>query len=263
MTRRILAILLATVLAALGTLAVLFYVKRADDRAVSDAAAVEVLVAKQRVPAGTTGENIRKRKLVDLIRLPAGSVPKDEVLTEIPPELDKLVVTSDLQPRQLLLRGMFSQSTRSTGGLVIPSGGKVAVSFKVTSAEQVAGYVRPGSEVAVYAEYHASKDGKRMVIGEGTGDLDGAAILLPKVEVIAVGPYGEGATTTTPLETQAPTKTNQPGKDEVLVTVAVSPEDAAKLIHAAQADAIQLALLTEDSGPLQAGTGADTESAFG
>ncbi|HEY3007961.1 MAG TPA: Flp pilus assembly protein CpaB [Micromonosporaceae bacterium] len=263
MTRRILAILLATVLAAIGTLAVLFYVKRADDRAVAETTAVEVLVAKQRVPAGTTGESIRKRKLVELMRLPAGSVPKDEALTDIPPELDKLVITSDLQPRQLLLRGMFSQSTRSSGGLAIPSG-KVAVSFLVTAAGQVAGYVRPGSQVAVYAEYHLSDDGKRQIIGEGKGDHDSTGILLPRVDVIAVGPYGEGATTTTPLNTQQQSSTgNQPSREGVLVTVAVSPDDAATLIHAAQADAIHLALVTEDSGPLRAGIDTSAESTSG
>jgi pilus assembly protein CpaB len=263
MTRRILAILLATVLAALGTAAVLFYVQRADDRAVADATAVEVLVATQRVPAGTTGEGIRKRELVERVRLPAGSIPLDEVMTEIPPDFDKLVITSDLQPRQVVLRGMFSPATRSSGGLAIPSG-KVAVSFQVTVAEQVAGYVRPGSQVAVYTGFSLSADGHDKVIGDGGGDVVGTAILLPKVDVIAVGAFGQGATTITPAEELSVDESRR-SNDDVLVTVAVSPIDAAKLIRAVQSDTVHLALLGEDSAQLRAGTGTgpDGQSTFG
>ena len=41
-------------------------------------------------------------------------------MTSVDATLDKLVVTSDVQPRQLLLRGMFDEASRVTGGLALP-----------------------------------------------------------------------------------------------------------------------------------------------
>ncbi|HEX2357619.1 MAG TPA: RcpC/CpaB family pilus assembly protein [Micromonosporaceae bacterium] len=263
MTRRILAILLATILAALGTAGVLFYVQRADDRAVADAAAVRVLVAKQRVPAGTSGETIRKREFVEMVRLPAASVPLDEALTDIPAELDKLVITSDLQPRQLLLRGMFSPSTRTSGGLPIPEG-KMAVSFEATLAEQVAGFVRPGAQVAVFVSYREMKDGNGKAAVQDTGADDvikGTEVLLPRVDVIAIGAREGGETTTAPLDGQAAANGEALG-ETVLVTVAVNQTEAAKIIHAADGKSIWLALLT-DSSNVRPGGGVDSRTFLG
>lgn len=261
MTRRILAFLFAILLAVIGTAAVLLYVKGADDRAVRSLSPVDVLVAKERVPTGTTGESIRTKGLVETVKLPAGSVPQGEVLSHLPRELDKLVLTSDLQPRQVLLRGMFSQQTRTAGGLAIPEG-KLAVSFEATMAEQVAGYVRPGSQVAVFASYYlVNERGGRVLGAEGEG-IQGTAVLLPKVEVIAVGPYGEGATTTTPVNGDGEADGEGEQQAAVLVTVAASAEDAAKIIQAAEHDALYLALLN-DSSDVGPGVGVDSRTIFG
>jgi len=263
MTRRILAILFALALAVFGTAAVLLYVKSADDRAVTGMEPVDVLVAKARIPAGTTGEVIRSKELAETIKLPARSVPADEVLTRIPAELDKLVITSDLQPRQVVLKGMFSQQTRTAGGLAIPEG-KIAISVEATMAAQVAGYVRPGSQVAVFASYHFVADGKNTtrVLGSSGEGPGGTSVLLSKVEVIAVGPYGEGATTVTPLDNGNAGNNDTEASAAVLVTVAVTTEEAAKLIHAANADAIYLALVN-DSSDVRVGAGFENRSNTG
>jgi pilus assembly protein CpaB len=263
MTRRILAILLATVLAALGTAGVLFYVQRADDRAVADAAAVRVLVAKAHVPAGTTGETIREREYLELVRLPAGSVPLDEALTELPAEFDKQVITSDLQPRQLVLRGMFSSSARTSGGLLIPEG-KMAVSFEASLAEEVAGFVRPGAQVAVFVSYREMKDGNGKATVEDTGADDvvkGTEVLLPRVDVVAIGPRDGGETTNAPLNGESADEAGA-RQEAVLVTVAVTQIEAAKIIHAADGKSIWLALLT-DSSNVRPGGGVDSRTFLG
>ena len=154
MSRRILAVFLAIVLAVLGTAAVLYYVNRADDRAVDDVSAIEVLVAQQRIATGTTGVVIRDRQLAVATRMPAASLPEGAVTT-ITPELEQQLVTSTLQPGQLLLRSMFANATETSSGLAIPSD-KVAVSFEASMAQQVAGCVRPGAHVALFASYTAT-----------------------------------------------------------------------------------------------------------
>ncbi|MQA27949.1 MAG: hypothetical protein GEU94_21400, partial [Micromonosporaceae bacterium] len=115
MTRRILAVLLAVVLAVIGAVSVLLYVNTADSRALAGKKAVTVLVAKERIPAGTSGEAIRDSGLVEKVQMPAETVPVG-VMGAVGQELDELVVTSDLQTSQLLLRGMFGERVKSTGG---------------------------------------------------------------------------------------------------------------------------------------------------
>ncbi|BCB78834.1 hypothetical protein GCM10022251_44430 [Phytohabitans flavus] len=262
MTRRILAAFVALLFAAIGTTAVLLYVRRADDRAVAATSAVTVLVAKQRIPAGTTGESIRSSGLVEPVRMPAGSLPDGETFAELPTDVDKLVVTSDLQPGQLVLRRMFSESTRTSGGLAIPEG-LMAVSVEATVAEQVAGYVRPGSQVAVFVSYRVI-EGKTKSLGSASGGdgVTGTAVLLPKVEVIAIGEYGDGGqTTTTPLD-ETTTEDGTERKKTVMVTVAVDTRQAAKLINAAEADALYLALLS-DSSKVAPGAGVDSSNVLG
>jgi len=259
MSRRILAVFLALVLAVLGTAAVLFYVNRADTRAVDDVSAVEVLVAEQRIVTGTTGDSIRKRNLVKVTRMPAASVPEGDTLSSIPTDLDKLIVTSNVQPGQLLLRSMFSEATQTSSGLAIPEG-RVAVSFEATMAEQVAGYVRPGAQVALFASYTATGPGDRKIIG-GDG-VKGTAVLLPKIEVIAVGAFGSGETTITPQNRESTENRDGGSKPTTLVTVAATTVEAAKIITAANAQAIYLALLTDNSS-VQPGTGVDSTNVFG
>jgi pilus assembly protein CpaB len=143
--------------------------------------------------------------------------------------------------------------------LAIPEG-KVAVSFEATMAQQVAGFVRPGSQVAIFATYHFTNDGKNKVAGGGGDTARGTTVLLSKVEVIAIGPYGQGTTTTTPLDGKADQKGT--AKPAVLVTVAVTAVEAAKLIQVAQSDALYLALLN-DSSQVRPGVGVDSQSLFG
>src|SRR5688572_21071391 len=116
MSRRILALLMALALAALGSLAVVAYVRAADQRALAGQKAVTVLVAAKRIPAGTTAAQLRTGDYVEKVPMPAATVPKD-ALDSLPVELDELAVTADVQARQLLLRGIFGEPTRISGGL--------------------------------------------------------------------------------------------------------------------------------------------------
>ena len=62
---------------------------------------------------------------------------------------DPLVVTADVQTDQLLLRGMFGQAGKFSGGLDIPEG-MMAVTVAVLEPADVAQYVRPGSQIAIF-----------------------------------------------------------------------------------------------------------------
>jgi pilus assembly protein CpaB len=184
-------------------------------------------------------------------------------LTELPAEFDKQVITSDLQPRQLVLRGMFSSSARTSGGLLIPEG-KMAVSFEASLAEEVAGFVRPGAQVAVFVSYREMKDGNGKATVEDTGADDvvkGTEVLLPRVDVVAIGPRDGGETTNAPLNGESADEAGA-RQEAVLVTVAVTQIEAAKIIHAADGKSIWLALLT-DSSNVRPGGGVDSRTFLG
>jgi pilus assembly protein CpaB len=250
MRRRILAGLAAVALAAVGCLAVLAYVRNADARALAGRAAAWVLVTTRRVPAGTTGRELREQGYARRVAMPAGTVPAD-ALGSLDPRLDALAVTGDVQPGQLLLRAMFGAPTRLSGGLALPPG-TLAVSVEMTAAARVAGYVRPGAKVAVFDTYKAP----------GRAGADQATrVLLPRVEVIAVGERGTAGAATS-AGTPASTSAEQPAPGTtMLITVAVGQDEAERLVHGAQTGTLYLALL-DDSAKIEPGQGVDDETLF-
>ena len=135
MKRRVLTVVVAVLLAVLGTAAVLAYVRQADNRALEGQKAVTVLIAQKVIPSGTSANTAVQDGLLTSQRLPASSVPVD-ALTSITPALGPLVTSAVVQPGQVLLRPMLvtpAQAT-ATGALAIPRG-MVAVTIPLCMSE--------------------------------------------------------------------------------------------------------------------------------
>jgi pilus assembly protein CpaB len=242
MTRRILAITIAIVLAALGTAGGLFLVLSADARAqsrISDP--VTVAIAVKRIPIGTTGANVRSGQMVRLEKMPRSSVPTD-ALPEISAELDKLVVTSNIAEGQILLAANFGEQSRVTSGLPLPEG-KMAVTVETGAPEQVAGYVRAGSQVAIFLTYNVVETN-----GNKT-NIERTRVLLPRVEVLAVGTYSNSNSNTS-------NQSSATNTGSVMLTVAVSQDEAERLIEGLSHGTLYLGLLT-DSVQVAPGGGVD------
>ncbi|GIJ50852.1 hypothetical protein Val02_77380 [Virgisporangium aliadipatigenens] len=261
--RSLIAVAAAVVLAAAGSTAILLYVGAADRRAVEGRAPVSVLVTTKRVPAGTTGADLRAGGYVEAVTMPASTVP-DDALNNVDGALDPLVLTADLQPRQLVLRGAFGERSGLSGGVAIPSG-KIAVTVDVAGVP-AGSLVRAGSLVAVFDVY-TPRDATRVPSGlkgpQPAADADHVTrLLMPKVQVLAVG-AATGATGSD--ATQAPAGQLATGEKAAsaltAVTFAVSQEDAERLILAATTTQIYVALL-DDSSALRPGPGTDTRSLF-
>jgi Flp pilus assembly protein CpaB len=267
MSRRILAVMVALALAVLGCLAVVAYVRGADRRALAGQEAAWVLVATKRIPAGTTAADVRDRGYVERVAMPAATVPKD-AMAKIDAALDSLALTADVQPRQLLLGGMFDEATRTSGGLALPEG-RLAVSVEMSAAGRVAGYVRPGSKVAVFDTFTTQEGRGRIPAGDGLSvrhDYNQATrVLLPRVEVIAVGERGTtGAATSATTNDAVATDTkatSTKGAATMLVTVAVTQQEAERLVHAAQTGTLYFALL-DDTAKIEPGAGVDNNTLF-
>ena len=93
MKNRAFIIILAVLLAVCGSAGVFLYVRSADSRAIAGQQAVTVLVAKERIPAGTTAEEVMK--LVDKQQMPKSTVPEN-TMSELDTAIVDLVTSSEI-----------------------------------------------------------------------------------------------------------------------------------------------------------------------
>lgn len=235
MGRRTVLLLVAALIAALGTAMVFMYVRGVDARAAEQYDAVEVLTA---VEAIAPGESLSEAQAAGKVQL--STVPRKSVLTGSTTTLEDLsgqVALTTIYPGEQIVTGKFG-SPGDQDVLSIPEG-KMAISVNLTDPARVAGFVTPGSEVAVFvsAEPEATD-------GETTQKLpDFTRLLLPRVQVIGVGTTTVVPTTTTD-ESGTETTEQLP---RTLLTLAVDQEEAEKVIFAAKNGEVAFALLTDDS----------------
>jgi len=248
--RRILTIVAAVVLAAVGTVSVLAYVHQANNRAVEGLKAVSVVVAKGSIPSGTPAGQAMRDGLLANQTLPAGSVPVDAVRS-ITPNIAGLVTSSPVQSGQLLTRAMLVSASQVTGGVAIPRG-MIAVTIQMCLPEAVAGYVTAGAHVAVFDTFSTKSidvqetcNASHQVQANGTLHT---AMVLPNVEVLSVGqaPASSQASSSEGALTGA-AASSASSQGAVMVTLAVKQPDAERLIQLDEAGLPYLALLTPSS----------------
>ena len=261
MNRRVLMIVAAVILAVVGTGAVYSYVNKADDRALAGNQAVSVLIVSKRVPAGTSAQDVQAGSYLRTDHLPADATPQGAV-TEIGADWQTEVANSDLQPGQVVLREMFGARVPTTSGLAIPAG-ELAVSIKMTADGDVAGYVQPGSQIAIFDTFILvdGKDAKDVPSGSKTGngknDNWATKLLLPRVDVLAVSQAAPSGTKSGLSSSQSNANTAV-----LLITVAVAQADAERLIHIAQTGMPYAALLS-DTSKTAAAPGVDNHHRLG
>jgi pilus assembly protein CpaB len=248
MKNRGLIVALAVLLAILGTAGILGYVSQANSRAIAGQKAVTVVVAQQVIHSGTSAGDAQRLGLLRTENVPAASVPADAV-TVLTPALKNLVTSADVQSGQLLLRPMLVTQAQATSGLAIPSG-MVAVSVLFCLPEAVAGNVHVGSNVAVFDTIVSGSSTMTAQPACGgphqwlAGDTATTRLVLPKVQVLAVGPAsgssgsGSGGT---------PGTNSASGQNLELLTLAASQADAQRLIVMTQDSLPYLALVNDQS----------------
>jgi pilus assembly protein CpaB len=254
MKRRLVIIVLALILAAVGTSGVLAYAKGANARAIAGMKAVSVLVAQKTIPAGTAAGAALHSGLLASQTLPASSVPAN-ALSAITPDVSLLVLSADLQPGQLLLRPMLVSPAQTTSGLAIPPG-MMALTVSFCLPEVVAGAVQPGSQVAIFDTVGFASAG---TISAGPGctgahtQVDGTVktrVVLTRVLVLSVGTApagGTASTSTTSSSALSGSSSPSSGQAGTLVTLAVTQAQAEQLIQMTETGMPYLALLTTNS----------------
>ena len=229
MGRRTVLLVVAILVAAIGTGLVFAYVNRADERAKEDQALVKVLVADTIIKAGTLGSTAEGAGAFELRDVPQ-SVAVQGYLQDTR-SIAELVAVADIYPGEQILTAKFAPAG-STNALSIPPG-KMAMTIQMGDPERVAGFVRPGSEIAIMLTTAVSRsDG-----GGITGDI--TRVLFPRMEVLAIGP--------TTIRPATDGKGNTEQVSTALVTIAVDQTQGQKLVFARGHGSLYFALLTKDS----------------
>lgn len=252
MARRIISVTAALVLALLGTLLVVAYVGRADARALQGIETVDVLVAAGPLVKGQTVAEAQAAGLLETQQLPRRNVPPQS-LSALTPGDAELVFASDVTPGEVIQRPRLTQATLSNGELAIPDG-KMAVTVQLADPARVGGFVRVGSEIAVFDSFNVF-EGNEGSSWTPSGDRlneefnynKATRVLLPRVQVLAIGEDTVPADApVSPDESgteEAPTDPAAAALKMTLVTVAVDQRQAEKLIHATQTGTLYLGLL--------------------
>ena len=237
MDRRRILLVVAVLIAAMGAVLVFVYAKGADSRAEERFDTVEVLEATAMIEAGETIEDAQAAG-----KLTLASVTQDQLLNGYQTDTSTIAGTKAMQtiyPGEQIVADKFSAgAVAASSALQIPDD-KIAISVNLTDPSRVAGFVNPGSEVAIFVSGTLET-----VTAEGAGpSLPITRLLLPRVTVLGVGNTTPISTTTTD-ETGASTTEQLP---RTLLTISVSQRDAEKVLYAAGNGDLAFGLLTEKS----------------
>ncbi|WP_153505870.1 Flp pilus assembly protein CpaB [Cumulibacter manganitolerans] len=238
MNRRFIAAISAVVLAILGTFVLLKYVAGADQRAAAGTQTTTVLVVGDAaVPKGTSAADLAAH-------LVAKPLPVDAVAAGAMTTLDGLagkVTTVDLQPGEQVLASRFEdpKSLVSPQQVAIPAGMQ-EVSILLDPQRVIGGIVKPGDHVAVY-----------VTAGPETA-LALSKVLVSNVQGGVAPPPAQNASGgTAPASASAAASAPAPAagpapSGSVMLTFALAPTDAQKLIFSAEHASIWLALEPAD-----------------
>lgn len=235
MARRPIILTIAFVIAGLGTAMVLLYVQGIDARASAGQEMVEVLTATETIEPGESVAEARASGKFELTRV----VRDDRVdgALSTTSSVETAVALDTIYPGEQVIAQNFGDPGDEES-LTIPDD-KLAVSVELTDPARVAGFVNPGSEVAVFASGDPEvflPDGSTRKLPPYTG------LLLARVQVIGVGATSLSARTT---KTDGEETTEQIPR--TILTLAVDQEQAERLIYASRNGDLAFALRTANS----------------
>lgn len=229
MDRRRVLLIAAVVVALLGTTLVFLYVRGADERAAARYDTVEVLRATAVIEPGESIDDAAASGKIALDTVSqADRLPSAQSSTE---RLSGLVALARIYPGEQIITEKFGQQADASSPLQIPRG-MMAISVNLTDPARVAGFVNPGSEIAMFLSGVDPASGQPFT-----------RLLLPRVTVLGVGSTTPSPTTTT--EADGSQVTEQ--LPRTLLTIAVDQEDAQKVLFAVGNGEIAFALLTGQS----------------
>lgn len=231
-SRRGVSLIVALLLAAFATAAWVSYVRSIENRAIDGNTTVQVYVAADAIPAGTTAEQADGNKLFVKTGVPKRLVAAGAV-TELP-ALRGTVASVTIQKGEQILRSRFTSPEQAARLLQIPAGLQ-AMSVEVAAPPGVGGFVQPHDRVSVIAKV-APQNADPLV-----------RFLLQDVEVLAVGSRTSVVAPASGSREAAREEATPQASDRMLLTLAVSPFQAEQLAFAVLEGQVYFTLLPPGS----------------
>lgn len=214
---------------------IILYVQGVAARATEGQTRVTVLTATELVEAGETVEDALASGKFERREVAQDDVVPGAVRSTT--SIAGLTALGTVYPGQQVLSEQFG-APESLETLGIPDG-HLAVSVELTDPARVAGFVSPGSWVAVFASGDPElylPDGSSRRLAPYT------RILLPKVQVIGVGDTSVSSRTT-----KGDGKETTEQVPRTILTIAVDQEQAERVLYAARNGDLAFALRTDAS----------------
>jgi pilus assembly protein CpaB len=236
---RVLAIVLAVILAGVAAYALLSYIRGVETRTQEDFDPVDAYVAAELIPAGTSANAAVAGNLIELRSVPSVAVPEGAVgdLTQ----LEGTVAVVDILPGEVLVTDRFGTDVIAPRGLREIPQDKEAISVEVGVVQGVAGFISPGDQVSVIAqltipdeldEPEEPAEGETAPPPAEQTESIITQYLLQDVEVLAVGRR---------VITEGEDQVQQ--TEQVLMTLALDPEEAERLVFAWSNGSLHFTLL--------------------
>ena len=240
MVRRLLAAFAALLLLVVGTVVLVAYVRGADSRALAGIRTVDVLVADELIPEGTTSD-----ALAALVR--TETVPVKTALAGRVTDLDALagrVATVDLLPGEQLLAARFARpEDRQAPGIVDVPEGLQEVSVLLEPQRAVGGRLVAGDSVGV--------------VVSTTLEDGGAATHAVLHDVLVTQVQGAPAPAETTDETETASSGTPAPSASLMITLAVSAAQAEAVVFGIEHGTLWLSL--EPDGAQTGGTDVITQ----
>lgn len=226
MRTRLIALIAAIALAVVGGVLLVLYVRGVQSEAAAGAAPTPVYVVTAPVAPGTPASRLGTS--VELREVP-GAYVVDGAVDDLA-ELAGMVATAALIPGEQLVEGRFAtpDDFAAEGGTVEVPEGMQEVSLAVPAARIVGGRVSAGSHVGVW-------------VSSGSGSAATTTLLIEQALVTATGTAGSSAPTAG-------------STGDLTVTLALSGDDTARLIHSAEFGSLWFSLQFDDTLPPQSAT---------
>jgi Flp pilus assembly protein CpaB len=235
MSRRTIALVAAVALAALATIALISYIRGLEDRVYTGVETVKVFVAKQDIPAGTSGDTASQQAIIESRTVPAKVRPTGAItsLEQISGRFAAVQIFKDE-----IIVGQRFVAPGASATHVLPIGpGKQAVSVAISGAPAVASFVQPGDKVSLIVQTTSN-----LVRGNARGGPF-VKYVMQGLDVIAVG----SRVISTGTSATAQQNANQQQSNAAIFTFAVTPQQAEQLVFATLNTTLYFTLLPENS----------------
>ena len=224
MKARGMVVVVAFLLATTATGAVFMYIRGVKKEAVTGGDLVSVVVSKEDIPAGTDLDTLIARGEFTTKRIPDDAVIRGAVTS--------LTQLKGRQTSEPIVAGEQITTARMQGSRDLPGGslgipdGFQAMTVPLDVSRAVGGALQPGDHVTIWATFQGTGTNVDPSVKALPGQEDATVSLVPDVEILRMAKPSV-----------------QKASDSYVVTMALEPDDAQKVVFAQENGTVWLGLL--------------------